>query len=109
MCSRIIFSAPSLPVTAEKLRLRLRALISAENRTSVGSIFRREPHRVFVASSASINIYNANGQHAEHHCQRPAFQSIGVTAQIPIYQLVTPGGDTQVVPISNIVFRLSGR
>ena len=59
----------------------------------------------FVASSASINVLNANGS---ARTQRVIVdgqpQAIGVTQQIPIYQLVTPGGDTQVV--SNFEYRI---
>jgi len=59
----------------------------------------------FVASSASINIYNNNGtQRTQRVIVNGQPQSIGVTQQIPIYQLVTPGGDTQVV--SNFEYRI---
>jgi outer membrane protein insertion porin family len=59
----------------------------------------------FVASTASTTVYNANGtQRTQRVIVNGQPQMIGVTQQIPIYQLVTPGGDTQIV--SNFEYRI---
>jgi outer membrane protein insertion porin family len=59
----------------------------------------------FVASTSSINIYNANGTaRTQNVIVNGLVTQVPVTQQIPIYQLVTPGGDTQVV--SNFEYRI---
>lgn len=60
----------------------------------------------FLASSASVNVLNADGsmrgQKVIGTNGQPSFQAI--TQQIPIYQIITPGGDTQVV--ANFEYRI---
>lgn len=59
----------------------------------------------FVASNATINVENPDGsQKMQRVLVNGQPQLIGVTQQIPTYQLVTPGGDTQVV--SNFEYRI---
>ena len=59
----------------------------------------------FIASEATTNVLNANGtQRTQNVLVNGQPQAIGVTQNVPIYQLVTPGGDTQVV--SNFEYRI---
>ncbi|HEY3839184.1 MAG TPA: BamA/TamA family outer membrane protein, partial [Bryobacteraceae bacterium] len=59
----------------------------------------------FVASEAPINVLNPDGsQRTQRVIVNGQPSLIGVTQNIPIYQLVTPGGDTQVV--SNFEYRI---
>jgi outer membrane protein insertion porin family len=52
----------------------------------------------FVASEATTPVLNANGtQRQQRVIVNGQPQFVGVTQTIPIYQLVTPGGDTQGV------------
>jgi outer membrane protein insertion porin family len=56
----------------------------------------------FVASSATVNVLNDDGS---ARTQKNADGSTSnVTMNIPIYQLITPGGDTQM--ISNFEYRI---
>jgi outer membrane protein insertion porin family len=59
----------------------------------------------FVASTATVSVENPDGTQRQQRVivnGQPTL--IGVTQQIPIYQLVTPGGDTQVV--TNFEYRI---
>jgi outer membrane protein insertion porin family len=48
----------------------------------------------FIASSASINVYNSDGSpRTQKTISGGALTATPVTMQIPIYQLITPGGD----------------
>jgi outer membrane protein insertion porin family len=59
----------------------------------------------FVASEASVSVLNADGsQRMQNVIVNGQPQSIGVSQNVPIYQLITPGGDTQVV--SNFEYRI---
>jgi outer membrane protein insertion porin family len=59
----------------------------------------------FVASQATINVLNANGTaRTQRVIVNGQSTSVNVTQNIPIYQVVTPGGDTQVV--SNFEYRI---
>ena len=59
----------------------------------------------FVASEATVNVLNNDGtQRTQRVLVNGQPQSISVTQNIPIYQVVTPGGDTQVV--SNFEYRI---
>ena len=59
----------------------------------------------FVASEASVGVMNNNGtQRTQNVLVNGQPQSIGVTENIPIYQIITPGGDTQIV--TNFEYRI---
>jgi outer membrane protein insertion porin family len=59
----------------------------------------------FVPSSASINVLNADGSpRTQKIISNGTITSSPVTMQVPIYQLVTPGGDTRIV--GNFEYRI---
>jgi outer membrane protein insertion porin family len=59
----------------------------------------------FIASSASVNVYNADGTpRTQKTVSGGVLTSTPVTMQIPIYQLITPGGDFQEV--TNFEYRI---
>jgi len=59
----------------------------------------------FVASEASIGVLNANGtQRTQNILVNGQPVSTNVTQNIPIYQIITPGGDAQVV--TNVEYRI---
>jgi len=59
----------------------------------------------FVPSSASINVLNADGSpRTQKIISNGSITSSPVTMTVPIYQLVTPGGDTRV--IGNFEYRI---
>jgi outer membrane protein insertion porin family len=59
----------------------------------------------FIASEATTNVLNVNGtQRTQNIIVNGQPQAVGVTQSIPIYQLITPGGDTQIV--SNFEYRI---
>jgi len=59
----------------------------------------------FVPSSASINVLNADGSpRTQKIISNGTITSSPVTMTVPIYQLVTPGGDTRV--IGNFEYRI---
>ncbi len=59
----------------------------------------------FVASTASINVLNNDGSaRLQKTIQNGVQTLVPVTQQVPIYQLITPGGDTQVV--TNLEYRI---
>ncbi len=59
----------------------------------------------FVPSSASVDVLNDDGSaRTQKVISNGQVVSAPVTMQIPIYQLITPGGDTQVV--TNFEYRI---
>lgn len=59
----------------------------------------------YIASSASINVLNSDGStRTQKTVSGGVLTSTPVTMQIPIYQLVTPGGDFQA--LSNFEYRI---
>jgi len=59
----------------------------------------------YVASSASINVLNDDGSaRTQKVVQNGVVTSVPVTMTVPRYQLITPGGDTQVV--ANAEYRI---
>lgn len=59
----------------------------------------------FIASSASINVLNSDGSaRTQKTVSGGVLTATPVTMQIPIYQLVTPGGDFQEV--TNFEYRI---
>jgi outer membrane protein insertion porin family len=59
----------------------------------------------YVASSASVNVLNDDGSaRTQKVVQNGVVTSVPVTMSIPRYQLITPGGDTQVV--TNFEYRI---
>jgi outer membrane protein insertion porin family len=52
----------------------------------------------FIPSSATVPVYNADGTpRTQKQVQGGSIVSVPVQTAIPSYQLITPGGDTQVV------------
>ncbi|MGD0771529.1 MAG: outer membrane protein assembly factor BamA [Candidatus Solibacter sp.] len=59
----------------------------------------------YVASSGSVNVLNNDGSaRTQKVVQNGVVTSVAVTMNIPQYQLITPGGDTQVV--TNAEYRI---
>jgi outer membrane protein insertion porin family len=59
----------------------------------------------YVASSASVNVLNNDGSaRTQKVVQNGVVTSVPVTMTVPRYQLITPGGDTQVV--GNFEYRI---
>jgi outer membrane protein insertion porin family len=59
----------------------------------------------FVASSSTVNVLNDDGsQRVQKSIVNGAVTSTPVTQQLPIYQIIFPGGDTQVV--TNFEYRI---
>ena len=59
----------------------------------------------YVASSASVSVYNDDGsKRTQKVVQNGVVTNAAVTMTIPTYQLITPGGDTQVV--NNFEYRI---
>jgi len=59
----------------------------------------------FIASEANMAVLNSNGtQQQQRIIVNGQPQFVGVTQQVPIYQLITPGGDTQA--ITNFEYRI---
>jgi outer membrane protein insertion porin family len=59
----------------------------------------------FIASSASVNVYNTDGtQRTQKVVSGGVLTAIPVTMQMPIYQLITPGGDVQ--GLGNFEYRI---
>jgi len=59
----------------------------------------------YVASSASVNVLNDDGSpRTQKVIQNGVVTSTPVTMTVPRYQLITPGGDTQVV--TNFEYRI---
>jgi outer membrane protein insertion porin family len=61
----------------------------------------------YVPSSANINVLNADGSPRQQRQVDPTtgqLVAVNVTQTIPVYQLVTPGGDTQLV--TNFEYRI---
>jgi outer membrane protein insertion porin family len=59
----------------------------------------------FMASSANVNVLNDDGSaRTQKVVQNGVITSQPVTMGIPTYQLITPGGDTQVV--ANVEYRI---
>jgi outer membrane protein insertion porin family len=59
----------------------------------------------YVASSGSVNVLNNDGSaRTQKVVQNGVVTSVPVTMSIPQYQLITPGGDTQVV--TNAEYRI---
>src|SRR5450755_3180868 len=59
----------------------------------------------YVASSASVNVLNDDGSaRTQKVVQNGVVISVPVTMPVPRYQLITPGGDTQVV--TNFEYRI---
>jgi outer membrane protein insertion porin family len=59
----------------------------------------------YIASSASVNVLNDDGSaRTQKVVQNGVVTSVPVTMTVPRYQLITPGGDTQVV--SNFEYRI---
>ncbi len=59
----------------------------------------------YVASSASLNVLNDDGSaRTQKVVQNGVVTSVPVTMTVPRYQLITPGGDTQVV--TNFEYRI---
>ena len=59
----------------------------------------------YVASSASVNVLNDDGSaRTQKVVQNGVVTSVPVTMTVPRYQLITPGGDTQVV--TNFEYRI---
>jgi len=59
----------------------------------------------FIASSASVNVYNTDGsQRTQKVVSGGTLVAVPVTMQMPIYQLITPGGDAQAV--ANFEYRI---
>jgi outer membrane protein insertion porin family len=59
----------------------------------------------YVASSASVNVLNDDGSaRTQKVVQNGVVTSVPVTMTVPQYQLITPGGDTQVV--TNFEYRI---
>ena len=52
----------------------------------------------FIASSASVTVLNSDGSaRTQKTVSGGVLTATPVTMQIPIYQLITPGGDLQAV------------
>jgi outer membrane protein insertion porin family len=59
----------------------------------------------YVASSGSVNVLNNDGSaRTQKVVQNGVVTSVPVTMNIPQYQLITPGGDTQIV--TNAEYRI---
>jgi outer membrane protein insertion porin family len=59
----------------------------------------------YVASSANVNVLNDDGSpRTQKVIQNGVVTSAPVTMSVPSYQLITPGGDTQVV--TNFEYRI---
>jgi outer membrane protein insertion porin family len=59
----------------------------------------------YVASSSSVNVLNGDGSaRTQKVVQNGVVTSVPVTMAVPRYQLITPGGDTQVV--GNFEYRI---
>jgi len=59
----------------------------------------------FIASTASVNVYNTDGsQRTQKVVSGGTVTAVPVTMQMPIYQLITPGGDAQAV--GNFEYRI---
>ncbi len=59
----------------------------------------------FIPSSATINVLNDDGsQRTQKVISNGAVSTVNATMTIPTYQLITPGGDTQV--IGNFEYRI---
>jgi outer membrane protein insertion porin family len=61
----------------------------------------------YVPSSANINVLNSDGSPRQQRTLDPTTGQLvatNVTQTIPVYQLVTPGGDTQLV--TNFEYRI---
>ncbi|MFB3825732.1 MAG: outer membrane protein assembly factor BamA [Bryobacteraceae bacterium] len=59
----------------------------------------------YVASSSTINVLNADGSARTQKVLVDGVETLqNVTMQIPVYQLIFPGGDTQLV--SNFEYRI---
>jgi outer membrane protein insertion porin family len=59
----------------------------------------------YVASSSSVNVLNDDGSaRTQKVVQNGVVTSVPVTMTVPRYQLITPGGDTQVV--TNFEYRI---
>jgi outer membrane protein insertion porin family len=59
----------------------------------------------FIASSASVRVYNTDGTPSTQKVVNGGtLTTVPVTMQVPIYQLVTPGGDAQAV--TNFEYRI---
>jgi outer membrane protein insertion porin family len=59
----------------------------------------------FVASSANVNVLNADGSaRTQKVVTNGVISSVPVTMTIPTYQLITPGGDAQTV--TNFEYRI---
>ena len=59
----------------------------------------------YVASSATVNVLNDDGSaRTQKTVVDGVLTSTAMTMQLPMYQLITPGGDTQVV--SNFEYRI---
>jgi outer membrane protein insertion porin family len=59
----------------------------------------------FIASSASVNVFNNDGTaRTQKTVSGGVLTTTPVTMQIPIYQLITPGGDFQAV--TNFEYRI---
>jgi outer membrane protein insertion porin family len=59
----------------------------------------------FIASSSSINVLNADGSaRTQKVVSGGQLTAVPVTMQVPIYQLITPGGDWQSV--ANFEYRI---
>jgi outer membrane protein insertion porin family len=59
----------------------------------------------FIASSAQVNVLNSDGStRMQKVVSGGALTSVPVTMNIPTYQLITPGGDTQAV--GNFEYRI---
>ncbi len=59
----------------------------------------------YIASSAQVNVLNDDGSaRTQKIVQNGVITSVPVTLTVPRYQLITPGGDTQVV--TNFEYRI---
>ena len=59
----------------------------------------------YMASSAAVNVLNTDGSaRTQKVVQNGVITSVPVTMAVPSYQLITPGGDTQVV--GNFEYRI---
>jgi outer membrane protein insertion porin family len=59
----------------------------------------------FIASSANVRVFNTDGSvRTQQIVSGGTLVSVPVTMQVPIYQLVTPGGDAQSV--TNFEYRI---
>jgi outer membrane protein insertion porin family len=59
----------------------------------------------YIPSSAGVAVYNADGtERTQKIVSGGKIQSVGVSMNIPSYQLITPGGDTQL--LGNFEYRI---